>query len=205
MRFTTALIGVAALAVGALSVDTQAGFLLDYGSDGASDGWAVSGANQAFGGFSQFQSFTVTDPEGWIIDFVGIDGYVTFDPNNMGLEGTLLPDDGGSPDEGNPIASATYFLSDDAFGGEAWVDEAFDVVLAPGTYWFRAEARDADYSGTWRSATMGAGNAFSRRNSDGAEFPHETLALRIQGQVAPAPGALAMLLLGAGFARRRRR
>mgnify|MGYP003572484553 CR=1 FL=1 len=205
MRGKGTLVGVAALAVGALALNAQAGFLLDYGSDGESDGWAVSGANQPFGGFSQFQSFTVTDPEGWIVEFIGIDGYVNFDPNNMGLGGTLLPDDNGSPDEGNPIATATYFLSSDPFGGEAWVDEAFNVILEPGTYWFRAEARDADYNGTWRSATMGAGNAFSRRNSDGAEFPQETLALRIQGSVVPAPGAAALLLIGAGFARRRRR
>jgi hypothetical protein len=205
MRFSTALLGVAALAVSGLALNAQAGFLLDYGSDGASDGWAVSGGNQPFGGFTQFQSFTVTDPEGWIVEFIGIDGYVNADPANMGLLGTLLPDDNGSPDESDPIASATYFLSDDAFGGEAWVDEAFNVILQPGTYWLRAEARDADYNGSWRSATMGAGMAFSRRNSDGAEFPHETLALRIQGSVVPAPGAAALLLIGAGFARRRRR
>jgi MYXO-CTERM domain-containing protein len=204
MRIAAVLTGV--VVAGALTVAQSANavFLLDNGTDGASDGWAVSGANQAFGGFSQFQMFTVTDALGWAVNTIGVDGYINFDPNNVGVKGTLLPDVGGSPDEDNPIADSTYFLTTDPFGGPAWVDEAFSLILAQGDYWFRLEAGDADVNAAWRDGFSG-GNAFSRRNSDGAEFAHGPLALRIEGEIAPAPGGLALLLVGFAGTRRRRR
>ena len=202
MKIVPGLWGIAAAVLLVVTPAAQAGLLLNNGSDGASDGWAVSGANQPFGGFTQFQSFTVTDAEGWNISTIGIDGYVTSDPAGVGLTLTLFPDVGGVPDEGNPLGSAVYFLSDDPFGGIDWRDEMFDVVLLQGAYWARGEANDANFSATWRDGLQGE-PAFSRRNSDGMEFPHGPLALRISG-VIPSPGTLAVMILCLGATRRRR-
>jgi hypothetical protein len=178
-------------------------YLLDNGvSPPYNSGWAVSGANMAFGGFTQFQKFTVTDAEGWDITTIGVDGFYTLDPAGLGFTGTVLPDVGGAPDEDNPVASAVYFLGQDINNSD-WRDVEFDIILAQGDYWFRAEANDADYSGTWRNGLTGD-TAFSRRNSDGAEFTHSPLAFRIAGEVVPEPSAIALLLLGAGTLLRRR-
>ncbi len=201
MKISSTLIGLAAAVTLVASASTHAGFLLDNGTDGASDGWTVSGVSQPFGGFTQFTSFAIGDAAGWNISTVGIDGFAS-DPSGVGLTATLFPDSGGRPDEGNALASAVFFLTNDPFSGPAWRDEAYNVFLPQGTYWVRAEANGPDFSATWRDALMG-GPAFSRRNSDGAEFAHGPLSLRING-VVPAPGALGLMLLGLGGPRRRR-
>jgi hypothetical protein len=179
------------------------GFLLDNGSDGKSDGWTVSGTNQGFGGFSQFQSFAVGDAAGWSVTAVGIDGYFVLDPNSVGLTATIYPDVGGSPDVGNPLGSAVYFLTTDPFGGIDWRDEALNAFLPQGTYWVGAEANDPDYFGVWRSALMGDA-AFTLRLDDQKEIGHEPVSLRIAG-VVPAPGALGAMFVGLLVTARRRR
>jgi MYXO-CTERM domain-containing protein len=177
------------------------GFLLDNGSLPNGSGRTVSGANIA-GGWTVFQPFEVTGP-GWNVTTIGVDGWRVLDPMGLGMLGTLLPDADGDPDEGNPIASNTFFLGTDAFNAN-WRDESFDVTLTPGMYWMKWE--DNGDPGFWSAifnAPQGL-NSFSRRD-DGGIFGSGPTALRIAGEEIPAPGAFGLLAIGLGMARRRRR
>ena len=82
---------------------TEGGSLMGNGCIGDGSGWSVSGTNGPFGGFTQFQRFTVAEP-GWDINAIGIEGHLTFDPNGAGLLGRVWPDDGTGtgPDESGP-------------------------------------------------------------------------------------------------------
>ncbi len=177
------------------------GFLLDNGSIANGSGRTVSGGNIA-GGWTVFQPFEVTGP-GWNVTTIGVDGWNVLDPQGFGMLGTLLPDADGDPDEANPIASNTFFLATDAFNSN-WRDESFDVTLTPGIYWMMWE--DNGDPGFW-SAVFNAPqglNSFSR-NDAGGIFGSGPTALRIAGDEIPAPGALGLLVVGLGLARRRRR
>jgi hypothetical protein len=159
------------------------GLLLNNGCVGDGSGWSVSGTNGPFGGFAQFQRFTVAEP-GWNINAIGIEGHLTVNPTGSGLLGRVWPDDGSGtgPDEtGTPFTTTVYFLASDPFSCENWQDETKSICLAPGNYWFHhADNNDADYIASAKNGTSG-GPAFSRRNVDLAEFPHGPLALRIFG------------------------
>jgi len=192
-----------AVAALAIAGSAQAGFLLDYGSPGPyNSGRTVSGNNIA-GGWTVFQPFTVTDAAGWSVTTIGVDGWEVQDPLGLGMRGTILPSNGGVPDEGNPIASAQYQLLPND-GTSNWVDVAFNIILPQGNYFMRwDDANDPDH---WSAIFPGASGpgSFSRRESDGALFNAGVTALRIDGTIAPTPGALALLGL-AGLAGRRRR
>ena len=101
-------------------------FLLNNGSIPDGSGRTVSGENIA-NVWTVFQPFIVTGP-GWNVTTIGVDGWNVVDPLGFGILGTLLPDDGGSPDEANPIGNAVYHLSTDPFNSN-WQDESFDVTL----------------------------------------------------------------------------
>jgi len=88
------------------------GFLVDYGSPGGGSGYAVSGANQAFGGFTQFQPFTVTDAAGWSVTTIGADGFWLSNPSGTAAAGTLVGDSAGQPDEGNVLADTPGLFLD---------------------------------------------------------------------------------------------
>ena len=176
-------------------------FLLDNGSLANGSGRTVSGGNIA-GGFTVFQPFEVTGP-GWNVTTIGVDGWTVLDPQGLGMLGTLLPDADGDPDEGNPIASSVYNLTDDPFNPN-WQDESFDVTLTPGIYWMKWE--DNGDEGYWSAifhAPQGL-NSFSR-NDAGDIFGSGPTALRIAGEEVPAPGVLGLFVIGLGIARRRRR
>ncbi|MHC4305094.1 MAG: hypothetical protein ACYTFF_01380 [Planctomycetota bacterium] len=159
------------------------GVLMNNGCIGDGSGWSVSGTNGPFGGFTQFQRFTVPDP-GWDISAIGIEGHLFSDPAGVGLLGRVWPDDGTGtgPDESDtPLVTALYFLASDPFSCENWQDESAPICLEPGDYWFQYDDNnDANYQASAKNGTSG-GPAFSRRNSDQAEFPHGPLALRIFG------------------------
>ncbi len=176
-------------------------FLLDNGSIADGSGRTVAGGNIS-GGWTLFQPFEVTGP-GWNVTTIGVDGWNVLDPLGLGMLGTLLPDAGGNPDEGNPIASNTYFLGVDPFNPN-WRDEDFDVTLTPGMYWMMWE--DNGDAGHWSAVFLAPQglNSFSRRD-DGAIFGAGPTALRIAGEEVPAPGVLGLFAIGLGMARRRRR
>ncbi len=163
------------------------GVLMDNGCIGDGSGWSVSGTNGPFGGFTQFQRFTVPAP-GWSINAIGIEGHLAFDPNGTGLLARVWPDDGSGtgPDEsGVPLTTGLYFLASDPFSCGNWQDEPNSICLAPGDYWFQWDDNDdPDYRASAKNGTSG-GPAFSRRNVDMKEFPHGPLALRIFGNERP--------------------
>lgn len=175
------------LLAGVASLSATAGeFLVDNGSV-PGGGWSVSGWEQEYP-FTQFQALTVGDAEGWNVTTIGIDGNFWDDPDGMGIIGTLLPDINGEPDEDHPIASATYFLSDDPLHSN-WRDEEFDITLAQGNYWFRIAAGGPHLEAMIFDGVSGEG-AFTRRG-DGLETPHGPLAFRVEGTVSePCPGDL---------------
>jgi hypothetical protein len=162
-------------------------FLMDNGCIGDGSGWSVSGTNGPFGGFTQFQRFTVPEP-GWSIDAFGIEGHLASDPGGSGLLGSVWPDDGtgtGPDESGAPLHAAIYFLGNDPFTCNNWRDEPASICLEPGDYWFSYDDNNnPDYSASAKNGTSG-GPAFSRRNSDQAEFPHGPLALRVMGVAQP--------------------
>jgi hypothetical protein len=161
-------------------------FLVDNGSV-PGGGWSVSGWEQEYA-FTQFQALTVGDAEGWNVTTIGIDGNSWDDPDGMGIIGTLLPDIDGEPDEDHPVASATYFLSDDPFHSN-WRDEEFNIALAQGSYWFRIAAGGPHLEAMIFDGVSGEG-AFTRRG-DGLETQHGPLAFRVAGTVSePCPGDL---------------
>ncbi len=176
-------------------------FLLDNGSFANGSGRTVSGPNIA-GGWTVFQPFEVTGP-GWNVTTIGVDGWRVLDPLGLGMLGTLLPDSDGDPDEGNPIASNTFFLATDPYNSN-WRDEAFDVTLTPGIYWMKWEDNgDPGHHSAIFNAPQGL-DSFSRRDN-GNEFSSGPTALRIAGEEIPAPGVLGLFAIGLGKARRRRR
>ncbi len=192
---------VAALAIAGTA---QAGFLLDYGSPGPyNSGRTVSG-NDIAGGWTVFQPFTVTDAAGWNINTIGVDGWEVLDPMGLGMRGTILPSNGGNPDEGNPIASQQFQLFPND-GTSNWVDVVFNVILPQGDYFMRWD--DANDAGHWSAIFAGANGpgSFSRRESDGQLFQAGVTALRIDGSIAPAPGALALIGIAGVVGKRRRR
>jgi hypothetical protein len=166
---------------------TLSDFLMDNGCIGDGSGWSISGTNGPFGGFTQFQRFTVTKP-GWSIYAIGVEGHLASDPGGAGMLGSVWPDDGTGtgPDEGGvPLHTALYFLGNDPFTCNNWQDEAASICLEPGDYWLQWDDNNSpDYSASAKNGTSG-GPSFSRRNSDQAEFPHGPLALRIFGAAEP--------------------
>lgn len=154
------------------------GFLLNNGSMNFTSGRTVSGANIT-GGFTVFQPFTVPAP-GWAVTTIGTDGWNVQDPLGLGMLGTLLPDIGGNPDEGNPITSADYFLQDKS-GQSSWRDEPHNVNLPPGSYWMKWEDNgDANH---WSAIFLGvSGEDSFSRNDAGEIFGAGPTALRIAGQ-----------------------
>lgn len=182
----------------------RGGYLVDYGSQGGGSGYSISGANAAFQGFTQFQPFTVTDAGGWDLDSVGIYGFTTFNPSGGAAIGAILGDSGGMPDEGSIFADGLLFNLPTFGDGGAWVDASVDLILAPGTYWVRMAAPDPDYTATAVYA-IGGPDGYSRRNNDGSMFLRTPVALRVAGEVVPAPGSLALLGLAGLAAGRRRR
>ncbi len=165
------------------SGSSAGGALMDNGCIADGTGWSVSGTNGPFGGFAQFQRFTVAEP-GWNINAIGIEGHLAFDPNGAGLLGRVWPDDGtgmGPDESGTPLTTAVYLLASDPFSCQNWQDATTSICLSPGDYWFQYDDNDdPDYLASAKNGTSG-GPAFSRRNSDLMEFPHGPLALRIFG------------------------
>ena len=159
-------------------------FLVDNGSI-PGGGWSVSGWEQEYE-FTQFQALTVSDAGGWNVTTIGIDGCFWDDPDGMGIIGTVLPDINGEPDEDHPVASASYFLSDDPLHSN-WRDVEFDITLAQGSYWFRIAAGGPHLEAMIFDGVSGEG-AFTRRG-DGLETPHGPLAFRVAGTVVSEPCA----------------
>ncbi len=168
---------------GELTAGVVGGLLMDNGCIGNGSGWSVSGTNGPFGGFTQFQRFTVPDP-GWNINAIGVEGHITINPNGTGMLGSVWPDDGtgtGPDKSGAALKTALYFLANDPFSCENWQDESTSICLEPGDYWFQwDDDDDRDYIASAKNGTSG-GPAYSRRNSDLKEFPHGPLAVRIFG------------------------
>ncbi|MDY7108658.1 MAG: hypothetical protein SYC29_08470 [Planctomycetota bacterium] len=192
----------AAALAGLATASSQADWLVYNDSIPDGNGWAVWSYDQQPWSFAQFQKFTVTDAAGWEIDSIGIDGWLTYDTGGNGLQGIIVPDVNGMPDEENPIAQATYFLASDPYGSN-WRDEAFDIVLDQGEYWFWYFAPGPGYRCAIFNATDGE-ESFTRNYTEGEDYPHGPLALRIDGTVVPGPGSLALLALGLLGVRRRR-
>jgi hypothetical protein len=158
-------------------------FLMDNGCIGDGSGWAVYGTNGPFGGFTQFQRFTVPKP-GWDIEAIGVEGHLASDPDGAGMLCSVWPDDGtgtGPDESGTPMHTALYFLGNDPFTCNNWRDEPAAICLEPGDYWLQWDDNNSpDYLASAKNGTSG-GPAFSRRNSDQAEFPHGPLAMRVFG------------------------
>jgi len=163
------------------AVGVVGGLLMDNGCIGDGSGWSVSGTNGPFGGFTQFQRFTVSAP-GWNINAIGVEGH----GNPTGMLGSVWPDDGTGtgPDKSSAaLKTALYFLANDPFSCANWQDEPTSICLAPGDYWFQwDDDDDPNYVASAKNGTSG-GPAFSRRNVDLEEFPHGPLAVRIFGSV----------------------
>jgi len=173
------------LLAGVAGLSATAGeFLVDNGSI-PGGGWSVSGWEQEYE-FTQFQALTVSDAGGWNVTTIGIDGCFWDDPDGMGIIGTVLPDINGEPDEDHPVASASYFLSDDPLHSN-WRDVEFDITLAQGSYWFRIAAGGPHLEAMIFDGVSGE-DAFTRRG-DGLETPHGPLAFRVAGTVVSEPCA----------------
>jgi hypothetical protein len=178
-------------------------FLLNNGSLPTGSGRTVSGINIA-GGWTVFQPF-ITDPEGWLVETVGVDGWLVTDPRGVGMLGTLYPSlDNGMPDVDNPLGSHRYFLGNDPRGSN-WRDEPIPVVLdGDEQYWFASSSTDDDFWAAIFNAPQGM-NSFSRRTNDGQDFQSGPTALRIAGELIPEPTTAALLGVGALMLLRRRR
>jgi len=170
---------------------SQADILLDNGWNGNQlSGWAVtSGSFQAF---SQFQSISVTDPEGWNIDTVSFLG-ITSTPAGLLANGITITiygnNDSNLPNFSNVFAS---ILVNDGikngfypFDPNDYNDFALSAQLAPGDYWVGFENTGGDI---WVRINDGSegGSAWTYQSMLGT-FVHEhgPLAVRISGSVGP--------------------
>lgn len=191
----------AAAVAGLTTASAQADWLVYNDSIPDGTGWAIWSPDQSLH-FEQFQKFTVTDAA-WAIHTIGIDGWLTYDTGGNGLQGTIVPDVGGMPDPDNPIVSATYNLASDSHSSN-WRDEDFGYLALPqGSYWFWYHAPGPGYRCAIFNASSGE-EAFTRNYTNGQDYPHGPIALRIDGTVMPGPGSLALLALGLFGVRRRR-
>jgi hypothetical protein len=195
------LVLCAAAAASLATASARGEWLLYNDSIPNGSGWAVWSYDQQPWSFAQFQKFTISDPA-WEINTIGVDGWLTYDTGGNGLQGIIVPDVDGMPDEENPIAHGSYFLASDPYGSN-WRDAAFDITLDQGEYWFWYFAPGPGYRCAIFEATSGE-EAFTRNYTTGQDFPHAPLALRIDGNVVPGPGSLALLALGLFGVRRRR-
>jgi hypothetical protein len=152
-------------------------FLIDHGSDPESSGRALGGDPAP--GYEIFQPFDVISEVA--LARIDLDGW-TVNHHPDGFTATLFPDDGTGtfPDEMLPIESADFGWR---FSGSSvvWVGRPYQATLAPGRYWIRLTANDAEYDGVAHVGVTGLPSK-SRRN----------------GQVIPASRSIALRVLTAG-------
>ncbi|MDX2131791.1 MAG: hypothetical protein SFY69_07050 [Planctomycetota bacterium] len=189
-----------------LAAPAHAAVLVDYGTVPGSTGLTIAGTADQFGGFAAFQPFTVTDPQGWIIDTVTLFGGRDSDPANQGASlafyAELAPS---TPDFANPIGTRTaFFQNSQSLSTIPFIN----VTLPQGRYYFGFAPNSPGYLGAWYASQMSdpANRAVTRRLTAGTYIvQNQTMTMRIDGVVAPAPGASLALLAGTlAYARRRR-
>jgi len=185
----------AAVAAATVSVaPTMAGdFLLDQGTQPVGSGRTVGTDSD----WRVFQPFDVTDDAGWRVTAIQLDGWRVTGTGEMEV---TIRDEA----DGNTLATTFITFTNEDSRQSQWESGAVDVVL-PGNERFVVQIEAVDPFDTWNAIFLGTSglDSFSRNNS-GGEFPAGPIALRLEGTVVPAPGALALLGI-AGLATRRRR
>ncbi len=179
MKLSLLLLGSMLLA-GPVLADT----LVDYGYQvgWAAPSFAVSNASQ------EYQSFEVTDAEGWTISSMGLWSGLVQDPNGVGMLGRILADNAGAPDESTVLAEEIWTITGDLYG-KTMDYQAYDIFLPQGTYWIHCltAGEVTDYY----SAVIGGGTSGPSRwwrDVDAGTPPFEiagsaSLALVVEGTI----------------------
>jgi len=163
---------------------------LNNGSVPNGTGRKVSGVNVAEG-WTVFQPFDVTDPGGWTVTSIGIDGWRVQDPPGLGQTGMICSDDGTgtAADCSKPLAVGVHQLGITNPFESGWAFADYNIVLAGNArYWFVSLANDPNY---WSSVFHGAAGpaSYSIRTSDGQRFESGPTALQIPCLLdSPGPG-----------------
>ncbi|MFG0242130.1 MAG: hypothetical protein ACF8R9_05005 [Phycisphaerales bacterium JB054] len=193
--------------------------LWDNGDTDGSNGY--SQATSGVFGFSRstLDDFEVTDNAGWILNDFHTIGLWSGGGTGLGsgYNLTIWSDSAGSP--GAPIVSANVNSYAENVTGRTWfsrpevaIDVTFDdIFLGAGRYWVEMQVIGTDNHFQMVRSTV-TGSECWVNYADLGFGPGSSvfgvaadLAFSLTGEVAPAPGALALLGLGGLAAARRRR
>ncbi len=198
--------------------------LWDNGDTDGSNGYSNGTVNMIGASRSLLDDFEVTDAAGWFVnDFHSLTLWAGGGSElGIGYNLTFWSDASGSP--GSPIETAVVTNYQEMPTGRTWFSrpemehwvDFNDVFLPQGRYWIEMQiiADPATLDNNFQMVRAGITGSESWVNYDdfGGLFPGSAifggaadLAFSLTGEVAPAPGALALLGLGGIAAIRRRR
>lgn len=194
--------------------------LWDNGDTDGSNGYSQATSGVFGASRSTLDDFEVTDSAGWILnDFHTLALYSGGGTNNgSGYNLTFWSDASGAP--GAPIATANVTSFSESTTGRTWFsrpelaqDVVFDdIYLAPGRYWVEMQVIATDNAFQMVRAGVTGSECWVNYADFGGLMPGSSIfgtradiAYSLTGDVAPAPGALALLGLGGLAAARRRR
>lgn len=206
--FAAFAVVLAALAQPLFAQPMGEALLLDTGVGGNGRVSIESPAAVSGPGAEAFQAFTITDDAGWRITRIVLEGQ----PDDPGDSGLLLGSIVASLTSG---ATASPVLDDTLASGFGWdftgapsgsnLAADADFVLGAGDYFLRV-APGSDETDVFLS-TGRSGDPVLTRGLPGGNFfgvGPDPLAVKIYGEVIPAPASAGVFVLGA-FALRRRR
>jgi|GEM_PF-3493146 len=194
--------------------------LWDNGDTDGTNGYSQATSGVFGASRSTLDDFEVTDRAGWILNDFHTLGLWTSGATGIGrgYNLTFWSDAGGAP--GAPIATASVNSYAENVTGRTWfsrpelaIDVTYDdIFLAPGRYWVEMQiVGPENHFQMVRSGVTGS-EAWVNYADFGGLMPGSAIfgaaadiAYSLTGDVAPAPGALALLGLGGLAAARRRR
>lgn len=198
---------------------TQRATLWDNGDTDGSNGYSDATSGVFGAARSLLDDFEVTDNAGWVLNDFHTLGLWSSGGSGLGSTYNLKfwSDNAGSP--GSVIATANVTSYAENNTGRTWfsrpehmIDVTFDdVVLGPGRYWVEMQVVGSDNHFTMVRSSITGSEAWVNY-ADFGFGPGSSvfgvsadIAYSLTGDIAPAPGALALLGLGGAAAIRRRR
>jgi MYXO-CTERM domain-containing protein len=186
------VLSLAAFVAASASADT---ILLDQRpSQAGGVGYTVG----ASAGFTVYQPFTVSDPEGWNLKRIWLDGFRVAGTGAMNVEIAA--------DDASPALAATIItITNGNAGASAFVSGELDVILTGGgSYVMRVSANTPD---VWTALFPGSSGQNSHSiEASGKRYDNSlSISTYFEGALVPAPAGLGLLGLGGLAGARRRR
>ena len=172
-----------------LAGSARADVLLDHGHQSGvfSPSYAVQNSN------FEYQSFQVTDAEGWTVSTIGLWSGLVQDDQGVGMRGLILADNAGAPDESSVIAEQNWTMTGNIFT-RTLDHQSYNLYLPAGAYWLAClpgGTPDDQYVCSIGAGTSGPAHWFNNGAGTTPEVSPggKSLALIIEGSIGQDPVA----------------